>query len=133
MLNKDFNVNTVIDVWIHSVNFTFDQQLVQSVVETEIIYVTLLAIHRKLPAFKTVQVRTFSWNWIQNSIQIPFFRTHLFDPGGDGMGKSQLPGVRLRNSQFLSDLHVWETGTFSLEEHIPGNRFPETRNNVSLW
>ena len=39
---------------------------VQSIVEMEFRSMTLLAIHRKLPAFRTVLAKTFSWNWVQD-------------------------------------------------------------------
>ena len=52
----NINANTVIDnsISLCELYLVFNKEVVQSVVETEVTYVTRLAIHRKLHIFKTV-------------------------------------------------------------------------------
>ena len=75
LFDNAFNINVnnvrLRDIQILLVNFTYWPTDVmvqrQSVVETDIQNVTHLAIHTKLPAFKTVIAMTLLWNRAQNT------------------------------------------------------------------
>ena len=57
---SNINVSIVIDVSIHSTAGP------KCSGKRGKIYVTLLAIHWKLAAFKTVPAKTVSWNWVSD-------------------------------------------------------------------
>ena len=71
LFDNIFNIN--INCYIFKLTqwtLPLGQWLVQSVVETWVTYATLLAIHRELPAFKTVLhvAKTIPRDWVMESI-----------------------------------------------------------------